>query len=58
MFLSIWSLNQHEMDEILMGIIYSGVAGWAIWVTRKAFEAHECNRVLKQRIDDLEKTKK
>lgn len=42
-------------DELIIGLGLSLVAGWGIWITRKAFEAHECNRVLKQRIDDLEK---
>ena len=28
------------------------LVGWGIWVTRKAFEAHECNRVLKGTVNE------
>jgi len=44
-------------DTTIMAVGISLLAGWAIWITRKTFEAHECNVVLKQRIDDLEKKK-
>ena len=40
------------MDSTLLAIAISMLAGWGIWVTRKLFEAHECNRVLKGTVNE------
>ena len=29
------------------------LVGWGIWVTRKAFESHECNRELRGQVENI-----
>ena len=40
------------MDDTIIGIAISALLGWGIWVTRKLFEAHECNRILKGTVNE------
>ena len=40
------------MDDVILGLSISFLVGWGIWVTRKLFEAHECNRILKGTVNE------
>ena len=39
------------MDSTLLALAVSMLVGWGIWVTRKLFESHECNRILKESVN-------
>ena len=41
------------MDNTVLALAISLLAGWGIWVTRKAFESHECNRELRGQVENI-----
>ena len=41
------------MDSTLLALSMSMLIGWGIWVTRKAFESHECNRELRGQVENI-----
>lgn len=41
------------MDDIVLGVAISGLLAWGGWLTRKAFESHECNRIIKAEMSEI-----
>lgn len=41
------------MDTTILALGISFLVGWGIWVTRKTFESHECNRELKGTVNEV-----
>lgn len=41
------------MDDIVLGVAISGLLAWGGWLTRKAFESHECNRIIKAEMNEV-----
>ena len=41
------------MDDILAGIAISSLIAWGGWLTRKAFESHECNKIIKSEMNEI-----
>ena len=42
-----------RLDDILIGTILASLITWGGWMTRKAFESHECNKLIKAEMNEI-----
>ena len=45
--------SSRKLDNTILALAVSFLVGWGIWVTRKAFESHECNRELRGQVENI-----